>query len=65
MYDEIVHTPFFLWEPRTVKAGTRCDTLCQTIDIAPTLLDFFGITPPRHHAGEVHVARGRQRRENP
>ena len=42
-YEEITHTPFFLWNPKNPKPGTRCDKLCQSIDIAPTLLDYFGI----------------------
>ncbi|MDD7973220.1 sulfatase [Roseinatronobacter alkalisoli] len=44
-YDETIHTPFFIWDPRTKVAGKRRSALVQTIDIAPTLLDFFGLEP--------------------
>lgn len=44
-YDETIHTPFFVWDPRSGVAGERRDALVQTIDIAPTLLDFFGLAP--------------------
>lgn len=47
MYQELAHIPFFLYDPRYPDtAGTRRDALAQTIDIAPTLADFFGIEPP-------------------
>ena len=42
-YDQIVHTPFFIWNPAIGCAGERRSQLCQTIDIAPTILDYFGI----------------------
>lgn len=42
MHQEIIHTPFFLHVPG-VDGGTRCSALCQTIDLAPTLLDWFGV----------------------
>jgi arylsulfatase A-like enzyme len=41
VYNEIANTPFFCWDPRTGKSGERRDSLIQTIDIAPTLLDLF------------------------
>ncbi|AEQ51270.1 sulfatase [Pelagibacterium halotolerans] len=43
--DETIHTPFFVWDPRSKIAGERRKSLVQTIDIAPTLLDFFGLEP--------------------
>lgn len=46
MYEEVAHTPFFVWDPRTGKRGVRRDTLVQpAIDVGPTLLSFFGIDP--------------------
>jgi hypothetical protein len=46
-YDEIVHTPLFVWDPRYGKKAEARDGLVQTIDITATILDFFGIeTPP-------------------
>ncbi|MDY7102164.1 MAG: sulfatase [Actinomycetota bacterium] len=42
-YDELIHLPFFVWDPRAARRGERCDALAQTIDLAPTLLDFFGV----------------------
>ncbi|MBU5626147.1 sulfatase-like hydrolase/transferase [Oscillibacter sp. MSJ-2] len=45
-YDELVHTPFFLWDPRSGARGVRRTALCQTIDIAPTLLEYFGVERP-------------------
>ena len=46
-FNELVHLPMFLWDPRTRGADTRRGALAQTIDIAPTLLRFFGLeTPP-------------------
>lgn len=42
-FNELVHLPMFLWDPRTAERGTRRGALTQTIDIAPTLLRFFGL----------------------
>jgi arylsulfatase A-like enzyme len=42
-FDETIHTPLFVWDPRSKRAGERRDALVQTVDIAPTLLDFFGL----------------------
>lgn len=45
LYNEIVHIPFMLWDPRFPTYGERRTALAQTIDIAPTLLSFFGAKP--------------------
>jgi arylsulfatase A-like enzyme len=43
MYEEIARTPFFVWDPRIGKAGERRKSLVQpSIDLGPTLLEFFG-----------------------
>ncbi|WP_194923030.1 sulfatase-like hydrolase/transferase [Catenulispora pinisilvae] len=42
-YDETIHTPLFIWDPRSRVAGERRASLVQTIDIGPTLLEFFGV----------------------
>lgn len=44
-FNELIHIPMFLWDPRNAIAGERSAALAQTIDIAPTMLDFFGIEP--------------------
>ena len=41
-YDELVHLPFFLHIPSLAEGG-QCDALCSTVDIAPTLLDLYGL----------------------
>ena len=45
-YNEVAHTPLFIWDPRHGKRGERRDSLVQTIDLAPTLLEYFGIERP-------------------
>ncbi|WP_432877521.1 sulfatase [Kribbella sp. CA-245084] len=45
-FDETIHTPLFLWDPRQRVAGERRDALVQTIDIAPTLLEYFEVPAP-------------------
>ncbi|MGF3057289.1 sulfatase [Microbacterium sp. YY-01] len=44
-YDETIHTPLFVWDPRTRLRDERRGALVQTIDLGPTLLDFFGVAP--------------------
>ncbi len=52
MYEEISHIPFFIWDPRFPgEAGKRRKSLAQTIDIAPTLAEFFQIDPPEFMDG--------------
>lgn len=45
MYEEIVHIPLFVHDPRDPGPG-RVDRLTQSTDIAPTMLDFWDIQPP-------------------
>ncbi|MCK5844362.1 MAG: sulfatase-like hydrolase/transferase, partial [Victivallales bacterium] len=51
-YNEIAHTPFFVWDPRGGKSGERRQSLVQTIDIAPTILELFGIDTPKDMRGK-------------
>ncbi|SNB86577.1 Arylsulfatase A [Streptomyces sp. PgraA7] len=51
-YNELVHTPLFVHDPRRPgRAGTRDAALVQTVDLAPTLLDFFGAEIPQDMRG--------------
>jgi arylsulfatase A-like enzyme len=44
MYEEIVHIPMFIHDPRRpAAAGARRKALTQTIDLAATFLDLFGV----------------------
>ena len=45
-YNEIANIPLFIWDPRSKKVGERRSSLTQTIDVGPTLLDFFNIKKP-------------------
>jgi arylsulfatase A-like enzyme len=51
-YNEIARPPLFIWDPRSKKAGERRDSLVQMIDMAPTLLDFFGVDIPEDMQGK-------------
>lgn len=42
MYDELIHLPFFIHIPEGNNEGVRT-SLCSAIDIAPTLLELYGI----------------------
>ncbi|WP_330286083.1 sulfatase [Streptomyces sp. NBC_00576] len=46
-YNELVHLPLFVWDPRAPQAaGQRRQALVQTVDLAPTILEFFGVERP-------------------
>ena len=45
MFEEMVHIPFFIHVPNAQCDGERRAELAQTIDIAPTLLEYFGLEP--------------------
>lgn len=45
-YEEVAHTPLFIWDPRCRKQGERNSALVQTIDLPATLLDYFGVALP-------------------
>lgn len=51
-YTEIAHTPMFMWDPRCAISAERRNSLVQTIDLAPTLLDFFGVEIPKDMLGK-------------
>jgi arylsulfatase A-like enzyme len=42
-YEEVSHTPFFVWDPRVGARAERREALVQpSIDLGPTLLSYFG-----------------------
>ncbi len=53
LYNEMANIPLFIWDPRCKKQGERRKALVQTIDLAPTLLEFFGIDISKDMQGKV------------
>ncbi len=52
VYEEIAHTPLFVWDPRIGTKGERRQSIVQTVDLAPTLLEFFGVLLPENMDGK-------------
>ncbi|OZB98767.1 sulfatase [Paenibacillus sp. XY044] len=50
-YNEVAHTPLYIWDPRSGIKGERRQSLVQTIDLAPTLLEFFDVEIPGDMTG--------------
>jgi hypothetical protein len=66
MYEELVHIPLFVHDPRAPElAGTRSDALTQSVDMAKTFLEFFGVEPAPEMGGHslLSMRKGEQRRE--
>lgn len=51
LYNEVANTPFFLYDPRCT-CPKNCGALAQMIDIAPTLLEYFGVEIPKDMMGK-------------
>ncbi|MFJ3437504.1 sulfatase [Streptomyces cyaneofuscatus] len=52
-YNELVRLPLFVWDPRARDAaGEHRQALVQTIDLAPTLLDYFQVGVPADMQGK-------------
>jgi arylsulfatase A-like enzyme len=52
-YEELAHTPFFVWDPRSkVRAEQRHALVQPALDIGPTLLEFFGLKPTADMLGK-------------
>ena len=49
--EEVAHTPCFIYDPVSKATGRR-DALIQTIDYAPTVLDFCGLPIPKDMNGK-------------
>jgi arylsulfatase A-like enzyme len=55
-YQEIAHIPLWIWNPCTPVTNVKREALVQTIDIAPTVLDFFGLKIPDMVEGKSLLA---------
>ena len=42
-YNEIAHIPLFIWNPQLAKKGERRSSVVQNIDVAVSILEWFGI----------------------
>ena len=53
-YEELAHTPFFIWDPRSGKRGERRGALVQpALDLGPTLLELFDLEPTPDMVGHA------------
>jgi len=51
-YNEVAHIPLLFYTPETrAQAGRRCASLTQNVDLAPTMLDYFGAAVPPQMTG--------------
>jgi len=50
-YEESLRVPMLARYPRLVKPGQRADAFVSNVDLAPTILDFCGVKPPRPMQG--------------
>ena len=46
-YDEITRIPFIIREPTEIKAGSVYEKPVSHVDLAPTILDYAGLTIPK------------------
>ena len=52
LYDEVIHVPLIVALPHQ-RRGTRQEHVVSLVDVAPTLLDLVGVSPPPSFEGHV------------
>jgi arylsulfatase A-like enzyme len=63
-FQEIAHIPFWVWDPREPQCvDVQRSSLAQTIDLAPTILDYFDVVIPPDMQGQP--LRGRMLQDAP
>lgn len=56
-YNEVANIPLYIYDPRRKdKVGVKRNALVQTIDLAPTLLEYFGVEIPKDMQGKPLAA---------
>lgn len=50
-YNEVSHTPLFIWDPRCRAKDQRRQSLVQTIDLPATIMEFFNVVRPADMQG--------------
>lgn len=50
-YNEVAHTPLFIWDPRLKQKNKHVQSLVQTIDLPATILEYFNINRPKDMQG--------------
>jgi len=61
-FNEVANIPLFIWDPRTKERGMHSEAFNQTIDLAPTILTYFGIDIPKDMQGRPITAEGCEER---
>ncbi len=51
LFQEVVHTPFLVWNPKDGRKNVEDAALNRMIDVPATLLDYFGIPLPENMLG--------------
>jgi arylsulfatase A-like enzyme len=51
MYEELVHVPFLIYDP-TKKEGKEFNDIVSTLDIPPTITEYFGVDTPVKWQGQ-------------
>ena len=51
-WNEIAHTPLFVYDPRFDSQNKTCDGFVQMADLAPTLLEYFNLDIPKDMTGK-------------
>lgn len=46
LYEEVAHIPLYIYDPRNPIGGECRNALVQTMDLAPTLLEYFNMEIP-------------------
>lgn len=46
VFEEVLRIPLLLWRPGTIPSGREVDDVVSLVDVAPTILDLAGISPP-------------------
>ncbi|GEM_PF-2923634 len=66
LYDQEVHVPLIVRNPNSSLTGLRIDTLIETVDIVPTVLDTLNIKYPLETDGEsiVPLLAGEKRKKD-
>lgn len=52
LFQEVVHTPLLVWDPRDGRKGVEDASLNRMIDVPATILDYFNLPLPENMLGQ-------------